>query len=46
MGADASSQTSDKGSIVLGVPLDGETGLGALTISGYLREVTARFASS
>jgi fatty-acyl-CoA synthase len=31
-------------SIVSGLPLSAETGLGALTIPGYLREVTTRFA--
>jgi fatty-acyl-CoA synthase len=33
----------DTDSIVMGAPLDAEPFLGALTISGYLREVTARF---
>jgi fatty-acyl-CoA synthase len=31
-------------SIVSGIPLGAEPGLGALTIPGYVREVTARFA--
>ena len=31
-------------SIIQGVPLDQEPGLGALTLPGFLREVTARFA--
>ena len=31
-------------SIVRGIPLDQEPGLGALTIGGYLREVTRRHA--
>jgi acyl-CoA synthetase (AMP-forming)/AMP-acid ligase II len=35
---------SDKLSIVHGAPLDQEPGLGALTIAGYAREVTRRFA--
>jgi acyl-CoA synthetase (AMP-forming)/AMP-acid ligase II len=33
-------------SIVHGIPLKDEPGMGALTIPGYLREVTARFADS
>lgn len=32
-------------SIVRGIPLDEEEGLGSLTIAGYAREMTARFAS-
>src|SRR4029453_7143073 len=36
--------TRDALSIVTGSPLSGEPGLGALTIPGYLREVTTRFA--
>jgi fatty-acyl-CoA synthase len=32
-------------SIVSGIPLSAEPGLGALTLPGYLREVTARFAA-
>jgi acyl-CoA synthetase (AMP-forming)/AMP-acid ligase II len=31
-------------SVVRGIPLEEETGIGALTIPGYLREVTARYA--
>src|SRR3546814_18909963 len=31
-------------SIVRGIPLEDEPGLGALTIPGYLRDVTARYA--
>lgn len=31
-------------SIIHGVPLDEEPGLGALTLAGYLREVTDRYA--
>jgi fatty-acyl-CoA synthase len=31
-------------SIIKGVPLDQEPGLGALTLPGFLREVTIRFA--
>lgn len=39
-------QTSeDSLSIVSGIPLSAEPGLGALTLPGYLREVTARFAA-
>jgi len=34
-----------KASIASGVPLASEPGLGALTIPGYLREVTSRFAA-
>ena len=36
--------TSDEDSLVSGTPLSAEPGLGALTIPGYLREVTERFA--
>jgi fatty-acyl-CoA synthase len=32
-------------SIVKGIPLADEPGLGALTLSGYLREITTRFAA-
>jgi fatty-acyl-CoA synthase len=39
-----SSRIPDERSIVRGVPLCEEPGLGALTIPGYLREVTAAFA--
>jgi fatty-acyl-CoA synthase len=35
----------DSLSIVSGIPLGSEPGLGALTLPGYLREVTARFAT-
>jgi fatty-acyl-CoA synthase len=38
------SPTRDALSIVTGAPLSSEPGLGALTIPGYLREVTARFS--
>lgn len=41
MGSTAQSQPS---SIVRGMPLSDEPGIGALTIPGYLREVTSRFA--
>jgi fatty-acyl-CoA synthase len=41
MGTTAQSQPM---SIVHGLPLHDEPGLGALTIPGYLREVTSRFA--
>jgi fatty-acyl-CoA synthase len=44
MSADASSHASHEPAIVSGIPLSAEPGLGALTIPGYLREVTARFA--
>jgi fatty-acyl-CoA synthase len=36
--------TADSRSVVLGIPLSEETGLGPLTISGYVREVTRRYA--
>jgi fatty-acyl-CoA synthase len=36
--------TLDLLSIVRGIPLSAEPGLGALTLPGYFREVTARFA--
>jgi fatty-acyl-CoA synthase len=44
MDADASSPRSEKASIASGIPLSEEPGLGALSIPGYLREVTSRFA--
>jgi len=44
MEADASSPMSAKASIASGLPLSAEPGLGALSIPGYLREVTSRFA--
>lgn len=44
MGAGAESKTSSALSIVTGTPLGEEPGLGALTLPGYLREVTTRFA--
>src|SRR3546814_8564802 len=31
-------------SVIHGIPLDEEQGLGALTLPGYLREVTTRYA--
>ncbi len=34
----------DGSSVVSGIPLDEEPGLGALTIPGYLRDVTTRYA--
>ena len=37
-------QIADKISIVKGIPLCKEAGLGALTLPGFLREVTTRFA--
>jgi fatty-acyl-CoA synthase len=37
-------QTSNEASMVRGNPLSEEPGLGALTLPGYLRDVTARFA--
>jgi Long-chain acyl-CoA synthetases (AMP-forming) len=37
-------QGSPRPSIISGIPLSEEPGLGALTLSGYLREVTERFA--
>ena len=44
MDADASAQAPGTASIASGIPLAEEPGLGALSIPGYLREVTARFA--
>ncbi len=41
MGSDAMPQQI---SIVRGLPLEAESGIGAVTIPGYLREVTTRFA--
>ena len=43
MDADASRPMSHKASIASGIPLREEPGLGALSIAGYLREITARF---
>lgn len=40
IGADASAALS----IIKGIPLDQEPGLGSLTLPGFLREVTTRFA--
>ncbi|MGH2403144.1 MAG: AMP-binding protein, partial [bacterium] len=37
-------EASKRMSIVAGIPLSEEPGLGALTLPGYLREVTSRFA--
>jgi len=45
MDANARGDSPGRASIVRGLPLDAEPGLGALTIPGYLREVTARFAA-
>ena len=44
MTIDHASLTSDPRSVVLGMPLSEEPGLGPLTIAGYAREVTRRFA--
>jgi len=44
MDAKAGSQRSDEASIVRGIPLSAEPGLGALSIPGYFQEVTSRFA--
>jgi acyl-CoA synthetase (AMP-forming)/AMP-acid ligase II len=44
MTTDDASLTSDLRSVVLGMPLSEEPGLGPLTIAGYVREVTRRFA--
>lgn len=44
MDAHPNPRPSDEPSIVRGMPLDEEPGLGPLTIPGYLRDVTARFA--
>lgn len=38
------SEASKRLSIVTGIPLSAEPGLGTLTLPGYLREVTTRFA--
>lgn len=46
MDEDASSPMSAKASIASGTPLGSEPGLGALTIPGYLREITSRFAEN
>lgn len=43
MDARATEQTSDSASVVVGIPLSAEPGLGTLTIAGYLRDVTERF---
>jgi fatty-acyl-CoA synthase len=43
MNTSADSAASHTISVVTGVPLSAEPGLGALTIPGYLREVTNRF---
>ncbi len=39
-------QAIPRPSIISGMPLDDETGIGALTLSGYLREVTERYADN
>ena len=39
-----SSQATPRPSIIAGLPLAEETGIGALTLSAYLREVTTRHA--
>ena len=44
MHGETSSRGSGEPSLVRGAPLGAEPGLGALTIPGYLREVTQRFA--
>ena len=44
MRIDIQSRTPALPSIVKGIPLSEEEGLGALTIAGYAREVTTRFA--
>lgn len=44
MSNDVKPTPSDTTSIVCGPPLSEEPGLGSLTLPGYLREVTARFA--
>jgi fatty-acyl-CoA synthase len=44
MSTPTDSPASPTASVVTCVPLSAEPGLGALTIPGYLREVTARFA--
>ncbi len=44
MSANTLIETSSAHSIVKGAPLDTEPGLGTLTLPGFLREVTTRFA--
>jgi fatty-acyl-CoA synthase len=46
MDEDESSPMSAKASVASGTPLGSEPGLGALTIPGYLREITSRFAKN
>ena len=41
---DSGSQATALPSIIKGIPLDQEPGIGALTLPGFLREVTRRFA--
>src|ERR1700737_3748634 len=45
MSTHTSSLASAACSVVMGEPLSAESGLGSMTIPGYLREVTARFGS-
>src|ERR1700732_4047035 len=45
MSTHTSSLASAARSVVMGEPLSAESGLGSLTIPGYLREVTARFGA-
>jgi fatty-acyl-CoA synthase len=44
MSVQPSPQSSDDASTAHGIPLGEEPGLGALTVPGYLREITSRFA--
>jgi fatty-acyl-CoA synthase len=44
MDAEAGAKRSAEASIVSGIPLNEEPGLGPLSIPGHLREVTGRFA--
>jgi fatty-acyl-CoA synthase len=40
------SEDTPRPSIIAGIPLAEESGIGALTLSGYLREVTARYPAN
>ncbi len=41
-----STQTAGKMSLIRGIPLAEEEGIGALTLGGYIKEVTTRFATN
>ena len=45
MQADAGARGPDSASVARGLPLSAEPGLGTLTVPGYLREITERFAA-